>query len=61
MSPTMVSVVGCIAPAPSPCNARNAISVPMPPASPLAMEPTRKTPIPASSTGLRPYRSASFP
>jgi hypothetical protein len=61
MSPTIVSVVGCIAPAPSPCNARNAISVPMPPASPLAMEPTRKTPMPASSTGLRPYRSASFP
>ena len=54
MSPTMVSVVGCIAPAPSPCSARKAMSAPMLCASPLAIEPTRKTPIPARSTGLRP-------
>src|SRR6266446_822552 len=40
MSPTMVSVVGCIAPAPSPCRARKAMSAPMPRARPLAIEPT---------------------
>ena len=61
MSPTIVSVVGCMAPAPSPCTARKAISVPIPRARPLAIDPTRKTPIPKSSTGLRPYRSASLP
>src|SRR5580704_418895 len=36
-------------------------NVPNSPASPDSHEPKRNKPIPASSTGLRPYRSPNFP
>ena len=52
---------GWIAPAPAPCSSRNAISDGMDHAKPHSMEPTRKMPIPAISTGLRPYVSLSLP
>ena len=57
-------------PAPSPCNARNAISSAMPscvppnsddPAAPHSAEPTRKITIEVRKMALRPYRSPIFP
>jgi hypothetical protein len=60
MSPTIVMLIGCTAPAPRPCTARNAISAPMFQASPHSSEPRTKSPIPTSITGLRPYWSASL-
>ena len=60
-SPTMVRAIGWMAPAPSPCTARAATSWPIEPARPQALEPRRKSVRPKSITGLRPFRSASFP
>jgi hypothetical protein len=57
----MVSVTGCIPPAPMPCSARAAMSHPMLPAAPHAKDPRRKSATLASATGLRPTVSASLP
>ena len=56
-----VRLTGWIAPAPMPWINRNAIKDGMDQAKPHSAEPTRNTVIPASSTGLRPNRSASLP
>ena len=61
MSPAMVTLIGCTAPAPSPCTARNAINAGMLQANPHRIDPNRNSPIPNSMIGLRPNRSASFP
>ena len=55
MSPTIVMPIGWTAPAPSPWTARNAISAVMLQARPHSSEPSRKSAIPTSITGLRPY------
>ena len=57
----IVSPTGWIAPAPSPWTARQAMRAPMLPAKPHPLDPTRNSAVPARSTGLRPWRSASFP
>ena len=57
----MVMLIGCTAPAPRPCTARNAMSTVMFHAMPHMIEPSRNSPMPSSSTGLRPNRSASLP
>ena len=56
-----VSPIGWIAPAPMPCRARAAMSAGIDQASPHSSEAARKTPMPNSSTGLRPRTSASLP
>ena len=61
MSPTIVIVVGVVAPAPRPCTTRNAISTLMFQASPHMIEPARNSPIPNRMIGLRPNRSESLP
>ena len=60
MSPAMVIDIGCTAPAPSPCRARNAMRTGMLQASPQSTEPSRNTPIPKSINGFRPTVSASL-
>ncbi|VVD33137.1 protein of unknown function [Paraburkholderia dioscoreae] len=57
----MVSVTGWIAPAPTPWISRKAIIAGIDQAKPASTEPIRKIAMPASMTGLRPYRSASLP
>ena len=54
-------LIGCTAPAPMPCTARNAISAGMLHATPHSTEPSRNTAMPKNITGLRPTTSASFP
>ena len=61
MSPEMVSVIGMIAPAPSPWTARKTISEVMSQAEPQRIEPSRKSPTPTNMIGLRPTVSASLP
>ena len=61
MSPITANVVTINPPAPSPCNARKAISCTMLWATPQSAEPTRKITIAVCSTFLRPYRSPSLP
>ena len=60
MSPTMVTAIGRIAPAPRPWIARNAISAGMLQAKPARIEPSRKMLIPTRMIGLRPKVSESF-
>ena len=60
MSPATVTAIGWTAPAPRPCNARNAMSAGMLHATPHSMLPKRNSPMPNSSSGLRPKVSASF-
>ena len=60
MSPAMVIAMGCTAPAPSPWTARNAMSAGMDQANPQSTEPSAKSPMPSSTTGLRPMVSASL-
>ena len=60
-SPTIVMVVGMIAPAPSPCTTRKTMSTHMFHAAPQKIEPSRKSAMPHSTSGLRPYRSDSLP
>ena len=50
-----------MAPAPMPWISRKAISEGIDQARPQSREPARNTAMPAKSTGLRPYRSASLP
>ena len=57
----MVIDIGCTAPAPMPWIARKAMSATMLVASPHSSEPTAKTAMPNSITGLRPKVSASLP
>ncbi len=67
----MANAVVNKAPPPNPWMARNTTSWTMPPpnngrspnspASPDSHEPNRNSPMPASSIGLRPYRSPSLP
>ena len=52
----MVMLIGCTAPAPSPCTARATISAGMLQAIPHSTDPTRNSPMPKSITGLRPDR-----
>ena len=61
MSPMMVIAVGWIAPAPSPCRARKAISAGMLQARPQRIEPAMKAATPISITGLRPTWSENLP
>ena len=60
MSPAMVIDIGWMAPAPSPCSARNAISAGMLQANPQSTDPTRKSAMPTRTIGLRPTVSDSF-
>ena len=60
MSPAMVIAIGCTAPAPSPCTARNAMSAGMLHANPQSTDPSRNRPMPTSTTGLRPTVSATL-
>ncbi len=60
MSPTMVIVIGRIAPAPRPWIARNTMSDVMSQATPHRTEPTRNSAMPNSTMGLRPIVSASL-
>ncbi len=61
MSPTIVTLMGCTAPAPMPWIARNRMSVGMLHAMPHSMDPRRNTAMPKNITGLRPKTSASLP
>ena len=56
-----VMPIGWIAPAPSPCRARPAMSAGIDQASPHSTDAPTNTVIPKMSTGLRPSRSASLP
>ena len=56
----IVMAVGCTAPAPSPCRARNAIRAGMLQAMPHKIEPSTKRPMPTSMIGLRPMRSVNL-
>ena len=60
MSPTIVMDIGCTAPAPSPCTARNAMSAGMLHANPHRIDPSRNSPMPIRMIGLRPTMSLSF-
>ena len=60
-SPATVLTVAPIDPAPSPCRPRNTMSDSMFQEIALSAEPMRNSMTPNSSTGLRPYRSASLP
>ena len=60
MSPTMVMLIGCTAPAPRPCRARNAMSAGMLQATPQRIDPTRNSPMPSRITGFRPNMSATL-
>src|SRR5450830_2184088 len=57
----MVIETGWMAPAPMPWIRRNTIIAGIDQAKPASTEPTTKIAIPASITGLRPYRSDSLP
>ncbi len=57
----IVMPAGWIAPAPSPCRARNAISAPMLHDTAHSTDPSTNVPIPNSISGLRPNVSASLP
>ena len=61
MSPTIVVVIGMIAPAPMPWMPRKTMRVSMFQAAPQSTEPTRNIAIPKNSTGFRPNRSDSRP
>lgn len=61
MSPAMVMLIGCTAPAPSPCTARNTINAVMFQAAAQKIEPSRNRPMPSNMIGLRPTMSASLP
>ena len=54
MSPMIVMVTGCTAPAPRPCSALERMSCSMFCEAPQQTEPSRKTLQPKSRTGLRP-------
>ena len=60
-SELMVRVVGCTAPAPSPCRTRKATSIGTEVEKPHSTEPRRKSAIPARKVAFRPIRSASRP
>jgi hypothetical protein len=60
-SPTIVVVIGRIAPAPTPWTPRKTISATMLQASPHSTEPIRKIEIPNRRTGFRPKTSESRP
>ena len=57
----MVMAIGMTAPAPRPWMARKTINASMFQAAPHSTEPSTKSVMPASITGLRPTRSASLP
>ena len=57
----MVMAIGATAPAPRPWMAREAISTGILHAAPQSSEPSRKTAMPISITGLRPTMSESLP
>ena len=61
MSPSIVSTIGPIAPAPSPWTTRIAISSGIEFARPERIEPSANSPRPNRRTCLRPQRSASLP
>ncbi len=60
MSPTIVIVIGRMAPAPIPWMARNAMRLGMSHAKEARIDPRRKSPMPNRIIGLRPSVSASF-
>ncbi len=57
----IVSPIGWMAPAPSPCRPRATISAGMDQAMPQSTDDTRNTVTPKTITGLRPTTSASLP
>jgi len=61
MSPMIVIAIVWIAPAPTYCSERNAISHSIVRAKPHSVVPVRKISVPIKNTRLRPYRSARRP
>ena len=61
MSPAIVRLIGCTAPAPRPWTARNTISAGMLQATPHSSDPIANTAMPNSMIGLRPKTSANLP
>src|SRR4051794_22290626 len=60
MSPTIVTDIGCTAPAPTPCTTRAKISAGIDQATAQRIDPTMKSPILTRITGLRPWTSDNF-
>ena len=56
----IVIPVGCIAPAPTPWMARNAMSAGMLQATPHRIDPRINRPMPTNMIGLRPIRSVNL-